>query len=351
MTETTNSLLGSMFNAEWLMDQRFKPLEYVVPGLIPEGLTVLASSPKVGKSWLVLGVAVAAASGGFALGHLRVPQRPVLYLALEDGPRRLQRRLDSLGVRPPKSLHMLTRCQPGQLLATLNEFIALYAEAAPLVILDTLGKALPPPLGNETTYSRDYRVAGALKGVADQCPGSAVVVVHHTRKADSSDFLDAVSGTQGISGAADTVAVLRRERESAEAVLHVTSRDAAEGSYGLTLDRSGRWELNGADLEQAAQAAATTTTTAGVGDRMAELIAYVNQHPEGSRRAEVAAALHIDDETVGKYLRRAAEAGRIANPSRGLYTPVPTVPSVLFPPAERDTQPTKDTPLSQEDPS
>jgi hypothetical protein len=67
------------------------PLSYVVPGLIPGGLSLLVGSPKIGKSWDSLAIALAAATGGRALGHVKVgPPRPVLLLALEDGDRRLQ---------------------------------------------------------------------------------------------------------------------------------------------------------------------------------------------------------------------------------------------------------------------
>ena len=77
-----------MFSSKNLMETEFPPLEYVVPNLIPEGLTILVAAPKIGKSWMVLGIAEAASTGGKVFGALGVTKRPVLYLALEDGPRR-----------------------------------------------------------------------------------------------------------------------------------------------------------------------------------------------------------------------------------------------------------------------
>ncbi len=342
MTEMIESPLGAMVSARWLMSQTFPPLEYVVPGLIPEGLTVLAAPPKIGKSWLVLGLGVAAASGGYALGHLRVTERPVLYMALEDGHRRLQGRLRSLGVdSPPGVLHFLTKMVPGATLATIRQFLELYAESRPLVVLDTLGRAMPPAVSTaETQYQRDYRLTGALKAVVDDFPGSSLVCVHHTRKSAADDFLDTVSGTHGIAGAADTVLVLRRDREEHSAILSVTSRDAAEGSYALTLDSSGVWTLDGCDLSEAAQTARSAAATQGLGDRMAELIAEVNRHPEGVRPSELALLLHMEDNTVRTYLRRATDGKRIANPQRGLYTPVTTETTVTFP-LEKETHVTQ----------
>lgn len=332
------SPLSGMVSARWLMAQRFPPVEYVVPGVIPEGLTLLAAPPKIGKSWMVLGLGVACATGGHAFGHLPVDERPVLYLALEDGHRRLQSRLESLGVTsPPSVLHFLTSVKPGRMLPTIDEFMERYAEQAPLVVLDTLGRAMPPAFANETTYQRDYRMTSALKGAADRCPGSSLLVVHHTRKADSADFLDAVSGTQGIAGAADTVLVLRRERHETGAVLSVTSRDAREGSYALILDPSGTWMLDGCDLDEASATAQGRQVTQGLGDRMAELVAEVNRHRDGVRPGELARALHMEEPTVRTYLRRATDARRILNPKRGLYTPVTTV-TLSFLESDAETQ-------------
>ena len=63
-----------------------------MPRIIPEGSSLIVGSPKIGKSWFVLGCGLEVAEGGKALGALSVGQRPVLYLALEDGHRRLQER-------------------------------------------------------------------------------------------------------------------------------------------------------------------------------------------------------------------------------------------------------------------
>lgn len=57
-----------------------------MPGILPEGCCILSGHPKIGKSFLVLNVALAAASGGTVLG-VEVEARPVLDMALEDDAR------------------------------------------------------------------------------------------------------------------------------------------------------------------------------------------------------------------------------------------------------------------------
>src|SRR6266550_8570787 len=93
-----------------LMATVFPPARFAVPSLIPEGLTFFAGAPKLGKSWLALGLGIAIASGGRALGTLEVEPGEVLYLSLEDSPRRLQERLVQVlaGDPPPDGLHFET---------------------------------------------------------------------------------------------------------------------------------------------------------------------------------------------------------------------------------------------------
>jgi hypothetical protein len=321
--------VAQKFNAAWLMEQVFPPTQYVVPGIIPEGMTLLVAAPKIGKSWMVLGLGVELSNGGNAFGIIPVGKpRPVLYLALEDGMRRLQDRLRMLApAQLSAMLEFQTDIAEGQVIATIGDFIAKHAGADPVVILDTLGKVMPPA-GNGSQYGHDYKVLSQLKATADAVPGSSLVIVHHTRKMDSGDFLDAVSGTQGIAGAADTILILKRDRHEKRATLQVTSRDAKEGEYSLTMTDSGVWELDGRDLADAAQAAHTAKQTAGVGDRMAEVIETVARFPEGIKPHDVAVILSMDDKTAQTYLGRAFESGRIAKPARGRYTPVGSVGSV-----------------------
>lgn len=327
------------FNAAWLMEQEFPPVAYVVPGIIPEGMTLLVAAPKIGKSWMVLGLGVELSNGGEAFGSIPVGKpRPVLYLALEDGKRRLQDRLIRLNPSEvSERLEFVTELNGASVIGTIRDYMGQHDGLDPVVILDTLGKVMPPAQGNQSAYGHDYSVLSALKATSDAVPGSSLIIVHHTRKQDGGDFLDAVSGTQGIAGAADTVLVLKRDRGETRATLQVTSRDTAEGEYSLTLTETGRWELDGEDLAAAAQAAQTAKQTAGVGDRMAEVIEAVGRFPGGVRRRDLGSLLHMDEAQLGKYLRRAFESGRIANPSRGLYTPVINVTSVTLIDPQHDT--------------
>ena len=340
--------LAGSFTAASLMTKEFPPLEYVVPGVIPEGLTMLVAPPKIGKSWLVLGLAKACTEDGYAFGTIAVDSRPVLYLALEDGQRRLQDRLRTLGMEAGNSnLTMMTDLNASAL-KTIRTFVQRNAEHKPLVILDTLGKAREIYNGNDA-YQKDYAEIGYYKDVTDQHPGSSLVIVHHTNKGAHGDFVSSVSGTQGITGAADSILTIERGRTEDDATLNVTSRDAAEGSYAVSLD-NGVWTLDGKGLLDAAKNAQTRKATTGLGDAMTEVIELVSNHPEGIKPKDVATLLHWEDHKARTYLRRAYESGRIQRLERGLYTPVSSVSSVSFDLGMNsiDTQGTQGTPPTGE---
>jgi hypothetical protein len=339
-------LLSTLRTGAWLDAQVFPPLAYAVPGLVPEGSVLLVGAPKIGKSWLVLSIALAAASGGRALG-IEIPQRPVLYLALEDGDRRLQDRCRRLLVDDPipGQFEYQTRVEPGRVADTIAAWI--YWRDPSLVILDTLGRVLPPAQLGESSYQRDYRVGTALKRIVDTYPGATLLVNHHQRKASAEDFVDAVSGTAGLAGAADTIIVLSRDRQEASGLLKVTGRDVAEGEYAVTFKDGAVWELDGHDLEAAREKAqkirATTRATAAAGDRMLDVVLYAYEHPQGVRRDDMAKALKLEPNVAGVYLARAANSGRLQRAERGLYTPVTSVTSLRSGP-EDVTDNTRNTP-------
>lgn len=334
MSDETTSPTGAdpldgAISAAEILSTEYPAIEYVVPGIIPEGLTLLAASPKIGKSWMVLGIGLAAASGGQALGAIQVSRRPVLYLALEDGERRLKNRLNKINATPERTLTFMTSLNgftPG---AVIGTFLERHAGEKPLIILDTLGKVRGVSNGNDN-YGRDYTQMSQLKDMVDAHPGSALLVVHHTNKAEHQDFLAGISGTQGLAGAADTIAVIKRERGTGASALHVTSRDAAEGEYAVTMT-DGVWTLNGSTLEEASQAAQHQSVIGGTGDVMQQILAVIEKYPEGVRPQEIVTLTGLEKNTVDVYLKRAFDAGRVARPKRGTYTPVSSVSSVSFP--------------------
>ena len=79
-------------SCEEIMTTGYKPIEFVIDGLLAQGLYILAGAPKVGKSWLVLDMCLSISKGESVLGQ-KTLQGTALYLCLEDSYARIQNRL------------------------------------------------------------------------------------------------------------------------------------------------------------------------------------------------------------------------------------------------------------------
>lgn len=312
-------LLSGLRDGAWLTQQTFSPLRYAVPGLLPEGFTVLAGPPKAGKSWLVLDWLLAIAAAGRAISAIPITQpRDVFYLALEDSDRRMQERCRALlgqGSGIPGRFRYMTMAHPGTVILAIGEFVERFPDTG-LVVIDTLGKVMPVAASGETTYQRDYRVGSWLQQLTVRHPGLALVACHHTRQAESEDFAEKVSGTSGLIGAADTVAVLTRSRFSSEGLLKITGRDIAEEQYALA-SRDGLWRLAGADLGQAATAAREIAETQKLGELSRQIVAWIRQQPGGATTFREVVAKFGD--SARSTLSRLAEAGYLEKLERGRY--------------------------------
>lgn len=255
--------LPDMISARALQEMDFPPVSWIVRDLIPEGLTQLAGKPKLGKSWLALQLGHAIATGGEMLGR-PVDQGAVLYAALEDNRRRLKARL-ARSVPPmslwPEALHFATEWDrlDAKGLAAFEAWGDTHADAR-LLIIDTLATVRPHGSSKDSQYQSDYAALRGLHGLAN-ATGIGIVVVHHVRKADADDPFDTVSGSTGLTGAADATLVLTKTSEGT--VLYGRGRDLAEFECAMSFDPgSCRWsdlgrpcDVFGSETRQAIRAA------------------------------------------------------------------------------------------------
>ncbi|MEK6440900.1 AAA family ATPase [Pseudonocardia sp. T1-2H] len=296
-----------------LMSLTFPEPRWAVPGIICEGVTLLAGPPKVGKSWMGLNLALDIAAGRPALGSIPVEAGPVLYLALEDTPRRLQSRMRTvLGGRPaPEGLTLSIACSPMPAGGDVEIDTWLTAHpGARLVVIDVFAKVRGTPPAGVAAYDADYAAMGRIKRVADR-HGVAVLLVHHVRKAAAEDFLATVSGTNGLAGAADAVLVLERARAQADGVLHVTGRDVDETDYALSFDSdAGSWRVLDGRAEDYL-----------LRDTRSLVMRYVRDFP-GQRPKQIAEALQLDANTVRQTCRRMVLDGQLRATAGGQYHPL-----------------------------
>ena len=239
-------------DGETLMSQPLTPLNFVVDTLLSQGLHILAGSPKVGKSWLALWLAVTVAKGEAVWG-MGVKQGTTLYLCLEDSTLRIQNRLFEITEDAPASVHFTTNSDtPGKgLEEQLCSFLSEHPDTV-LVIIDTL--QMIRGTGYDNTYANDYRDLSALKHIADT-HGIAILLIHHLRKMNDDDPMNMISGTTGLSGATDSNFVLRKsQRRENTATLYCTGRDIPYRELALEFDGEDHvWKLLSDDCEQKEQ--------------------------------------------------------------------------------------------------
>lgn len=223
-----------------LRDAEFPQPQWVVPGLLSEGLNILAGKPKQGKSMMALNLALTIAAGGKALGEIQTTPGDVLYLSLEDKFRRVQSRARKMIAGLPAQVsgrfHVATHW-PNQQTGGL-ELIRWWGsrvERPVLVIVDVWAKFRPAERVKGSAYGQDYDNLSDLKGVVDEM-GCSSLVLMHCRKAGSDDALEEVSGTMGLTGVADGIVVLTRARNDNEAKIFTTGRDFQDEELAIRFD-------------------------------------------------------------------------------------------------------------------
>jgi hypothetical protein len=235
---------GKIKTAAELLNTNFPPIKWIVPNLIGEGVTMINGAPKIGKSWFVLNLSIAAAVGGRFLGSIQTTKTETLYLALEDTERRLNSRLKTLGAVPTDNLKIATQWHDGYI--GLENYLNKKKETG-LVIIDTLARFAN--IEDMNDYSMTTAATARFKRIADDL-GIAIVVIHHAKKTGNSnnknmDWTEKALGSTGLTGGTDSTILIDRDRGEETkntATLYATGRDTGDIKRNLKLDlKCGGW--------------------------------------------------------------------------------------------------------------
>jgi hypothetical protein len=293
-----------------LQNTEFPPIRFVIERYLPEGLTIFAGRPKLGKSWLCYDICNAVARGGFTLGDIKCAEGDVLYCALEDGRRRTKKRMAMVcpvGGWPPR-LTFWYRDDLPSVDAGAEQALREWIEAQPnpaLIVIDTLKFVRPRKLPHEDAYAYDARTIEPFKRLADEY-GIAIIVVHHTRKMGADDPLELVSGTNGLTGAADTILVL--DRTSSGCTLYARGRDIEEIETAVRFDREVcRWSVLGdpAEVRRSAERKA--------------ILQVLRDTPEPLSPKEIALQARQKPDNVRFLLGKMVKAGEVEVAGYGKY--------------------------------
>jgi hypothetical protein len=301
-----------------LMRENIAPLKFLVDGFLPDsGCIVLAGKPKVGKGWIVLGLALALAEGSQFWGR-PCQQGQVLLYMLEDGKRRVQNRINILQPNFSNLTNVRFRYSvdgPFYVNAdgngTLLDDIRKHMHSFPTIrciVIDVLQRIRGVESRTDNAYQQDYKVLGAIQKLATE-KNVLIIVVHHTKKGKVDDAIDSINGSFGVAGAVDGSIIIGKDGD----VMRVESkmRDIMDFDFDLVKeDGSPMWKPAQTLTEQLAPK--DTTKTHGV-------LAALHSAACCLTAGDIALRTGISEKNVATYLGRLMKNSQINRPSRGFY--------------------------------
>ncbi len=217
-----------------LLTAEFPAPTWLIPGILPAGLTLLAGRPKVGKSWLALQIAHAKGIGGEVFGAA-VDKGRVLFLALEDGPARLAERMKLQQWTSAADVQFQNACTVAELGAILEH------DHFDLLVIDTFSRLFLDV--DQDDVAATTKALGQLQELSQAKDFSVLLLDHHRKGADGDAVLD-VLGSTGKSAVADTIAGLFRTRGQRDATFKTVSRDCEEVELTLRFGSDlGLWRV------------------------------------------------------------------------------------------------------------
>lgn len=297
------------YAAAELPSMEIPPIDFLVQGLIPEGLSIIGGAAKTGKTYLLLQLAVSLASGTPFLGRDVPKKRRVLYYYLEGGRRQVKTRFEELygaEFSPPADLifvHRFPRLGSGGL-SVLEQHIERYSPE--VVIFDTWQLIRTPVNGKATAYEKEYAELALIRGQIMTKFGVSVFLAHHLkqfRRGDITDPMSMFNGSTAISGAVDTAMIMFRERFSETATLSVLGRDIGDTAIELVQKKPMGWK----ESEDGGSVRLVGNT-----ELQQQIISALESHPDGLTARELAKRLPGEQYWgIQKQLKRWFDNGKI----------------------------------------
>jgi hypothetical protein len=243
------SNLPKIDNADDLMKMELPPQKYLINGLIGWGIVMICGTHKIGKSFLMLQMALAISSGSLFMGKYKVKKREVIYMCLEDVKIRIQDRIKQMNLEDQvtNNLHFMYESRKGKDgLEDLSLILKQYPKTK-CIIIDALA-TFRGMKHNRDIFQGDYDAIFEIKKWAIKNK-VMVILVHHTRKPGKdgeSDIVDSISGSQGLGAALDQYIIMKRPRKSQDGTFYSPPRDMEEFDLAIHFDlHNGGWEVLG----------------------------------------------------------------------------------------------------------
>ena len=289
-----------IIDAAALNEKTFKPIEFLVDGLIPAvGLTMISGAPKVGKSYFCLNL----------ISQFKSTCK-VFYLANEDNERRLKSRNEQIFPNgPPSNLILLPGLSAdkpvprGDFALKFIEEIKQKYPSIGCVFIDTVA-GIRERTGKDKGYETTEAEFSALRKLSHDLK-IAIVAVHHNKKVTESDLppLEQILGSQGIAATVETALVMQQVTGSQDVNLFATGKDIEQQEIRY------RWQNPG--FMEAGDA-----VEASLGPFQRQCLNYIREHPRCMQIAIVENTAHSKS-TVSEVIKKLAERGLISKSQDG----------------------------------
>lgn len=232
------------FTFDELTDADFPEPNYIVPEMIPAGVTDLNAKSKVGKTTMTVQLTAAKASGGNFLGY-KLDPGPVLYIAYEDGARNLKDRFTRyrLPRGTPIQIETEWRLLPKGGMADIQLEVA--RDYYGLIVIDPISYALG--MADRLNFGVMYSIFGDLNRMAVNANMSIVCNDHQPKhNIFEANPLDDAYGAASIGGAVAAALGIYRDKGKKEWTLSIRGREIPERDLAIRFDRDTlSWQLLG----------------------------------------------------------------------------------------------------------
>jgi len=298
------------FSAAELLAESFPEPDWVLPGLLPLGLTLMLGPTTLDKTALALGLALAVSSGTPILDMAPAAPSAVLYIALEENPRLLQHRLRAMlsNGTSPGTLDPWTDC-PALDAGGMRDLVAWVRERHDprLIAIDAMPGIMPSTFARLPAHDREGATLAAFALLARRLQ-VAVLVLHHRHVARAEDINSVLSGRSALSRAADAVLILEPSRGHQHAILHVAGPGVLPHRLGLAWDSTTRsWIEAGLPAEPP------------LSETRQAILSALRSAPGPLQPRDIAAATGLNSVTVRGHLRKMARAGQVLSHGPGRY--------------------------------
>lgn len=213
-TEYSASWKDVLINAKELREKEFPPIKWAVDDIIPEGLTILAGEPKVGKSLLAVDICSSIAAGSEAFGVKACTKGSAVYLSMEDPERRIQGRIRSQCDVWPETFKMVTTGIPElgkSFFDVIDEMCMLWPDMR-AIIVDTMAFIIPAKKNGVSDYEHYYSCLHPAHQWAINNHIALIMITHLNKNklSDGDNPFSGIMGSQAIAGTADAMILLKK---------------------------------------------------------------------------------------------------------------------------------------------